>query len=59
MGHRQWVERAFATQLDARSTDDREALVDLLVVATDVYTWKPLRATGSLGEALPSRESRT
>jgi AcrR family transcriptional regulator len=42
-GHRQWVERAFATQLDARSAGDREALVDLLVVATDVYTWKLLR----------------
>ncbi len=35
-GTGQWVERAFATQLDARSADDREALVDLLVVATDV-----------------------
>jgi AcrR family transcriptional regulator len=36
--HRRWVEDVFAPYL----TGD-EALVDLLVVATDVYTWKLLR----------------
>jgi AcrR family transcriptional regulator len=40
--HRTWVTEVFAPYLpddDAR----REELVDLLVVATDVYTWKLLR----------------
>jgi AcrR family transcriptional regulator len=35
--HRTWVREAFAP-----ATDD-EAVLDLLVVATDVYTWKLLR----------------
>ena len=35
--HRAWVEEAFAP------FSPREDLVDLLVVATDVYTWKLLR----------------
>ena len=35
--HRDWVRTVFA---DAA---DREDVVDLLVVATDVYTWKLLR----------------
>lgn len=39
--HRQWVEESFATRLP--DDDSREALVDLLVVATDVYAWKLLR----------------
>jgi len=39
--HRQWVEEAFAPQLAGRS--DRDEVVDLLVVATDVLTWKILR----------------
>jgi AcrR family transcriptional regulator len=41
--HRRWVEEAFAPQLQARPELDRESLTDLLVVATDVYTWKLLR----------------
>ena len=39
--HRAWVEEVFAPQL-AR-VDHAEELTDLLVVATDVYTWKLLR----------------
>jgi AcrR family transcriptional regulator len=39
--HREWVRTVFAPQL-ARATDP-DALLDLLVVATDVYTWKLLR----------------
>lgn len=39
--HRAWVEEVFAPFLAA--TEDGEGLVDLLVVATDVYTWKLLR----------------
>jgi len=39
--HRAWVEEVFAPQLAGRANADE--LVDLLVVATDVYTWKLLR----------------
>jgi AcrR family transcriptional regulator len=39
--HREWVEEVFAPQLAGRI--DREELVDLLVVATDLLTWKILR----------------
>jgi AcrR family transcriptional regulator len=40
--HRRWVEESFAEQLPADGTRN-QALVDLLVVATDVYAWKLLR----------------
>lgn len=42
-GHRRWVRWAFAPQLDARPGTARNQLEDLLVVGTDVYTWKLLR----------------
>ncbi len=35
----------------AADHDDREALVDLLVVATDVLTWKILRRDGGMSRA--------
>jgi AcrR family transcriptional regulator len=41
--HRDWVREVFAPQLDTVPAADRDDLVDLLVVATDVYTWKLLR----------------
>jgi AcrR family transcriptional regulator len=41
--HRQWVADVFAPHLAASSAKEREELTDLLVVATDVYTWKLLR----------------
>jgi AcrR family transcriptional regulator len=41
--HRRWAEDSFGPQLQMRTPADREALVDLLVVATDLYTWKLLR----------------
>src|SRR6266852_2203929 len=44
--HREWVEQAFTPQLAGRR--DREELVDLLVVATDVLTWKILRRDGGM-----------
>jgi AcrR family transcriptional regulator len=44
--HREWVEEVFAPQLAGRR--DREELVDLLVVATDVLTWKILRHDGGM-----------
>lgn len=44
--HREWVEQVFAPQLAGRG--DREELVDLLVVATDVLTWKILCRDGGM-----------
>jgi AcrR family transcriptional regulator len=46
--HRDWVRTVFAPQLAARPEASREALTDLLVVATDVYTWKLLRRDSGL-----------
>jgi AcrR family transcriptional regulator len=40
--HREWVETVFARSLPTRTTT-RSRLVDVLVVATDVYAWKLLR----------------
>ena len=42
LGHRRWVEEVFAAHLP-ETTDTRSRLVDVLVVATDVYAWKLLR----------------
>jgi len=44
--HREWVDEVFAPQLVGRR--DRRELVDMLVVATDVLTWKILRRDGGL-----------
>ncbi|MFI5510004.1 TetR/AcrR family transcriptional regulator [Mycobacterium sp. NPDC051804] len=41
-GHRAWVKQVFDTQLPEPPAA-RSRLVDMLVVATDVYTWKLLR----------------
>ena len=41
--HRRWVEDVFEPQLATLTRAAREELTDLLVVATDVYTWKLLR----------------
>jgi AcrR family transcriptional regulator len=42
-GHREWVRYAFGPDLKRRRGARRQRLEDLLVVATDVYTWKLLR----------------
>ncbi len=42
-GHRRWVRWAFEPQLAGRTDAVRNQLEDLLVVATDVFTWKLLR----------------
>lgn len=42
-GHREWVRWAFEPQLRRRRGARRQRLEDLLVVTTDVYTWKLLR----------------
>jgi hypothetical protein len=44
--HRAWVERVFAPMLP-EAPDARRTAVALLVVATDVYTWKLLRRDAS------------
>ena len=41
--HRQWVEQHFAPQLERYDPPERDMLVDALVCACDVYTWKLLR----------------
>ncbi len=42
-GHRRWVRWAFGPQLDRRTGARKGQLEDLLVVATDLYTWKLFR----------------
>jgi predicted acylesterase/phospholipase RssA len=42
LAHREWVEDVFADRLPEQ-TDERSRLIDVLVVATDVYAWKLLR----------------
>lgn len=49
--HRSWVEEVFAADLEGVRGTEREALTDLLVVATDVYTWKLLRRDRGLSRA--------
>ena len=41
-GHRQWVRRQFAAHIE-RLKQPRRTLIDELVCACDVYTWKVLR----------------
>jgi len=48
--HRGWVTEVFGPLLPTRTTDHDEA-VDLLVVATDVYTWKLMRRDRGLSRA--------
>ena len=54
--HRDWVQEVFAPYLEA--ADDPEELADLLVVATDVYTWKLLRRDRGLGRNRTERRMR-
>jgi AcrR family transcriptional regulator len=42
LAHREWVEQVFADRLPGR-LNERARLIDVLVVATDVYAWKLLR----------------
>jgi AcrR family transcriptional regulator len=48
--HRTWVIEVFEPHL-SHDRERRDELVDLLVVATDVYTWKLLRRDRSLSRA--------
>jgi AcrR family transcriptional regulator len=47
LAHREWVEQVFARRLP-ESGDARARLIDVLVVATDVYAWKLLRLDRAL-----------
>jgi AcrR family transcriptional regulator len=42
-GHRQWVQRQFAAQIDRADPICRRSLIDALVCVCDAYTWKLLR----------------
>lgn len=57
--HRDWVRAVFAPQLEQSAADDRGVLEDLLVVATDVYTWKLLRRDGGLSRARAEERMHT
>ena len=54
--HREQIVEVFEPQLATRPTAEHEALIDLLVVATDVYTWKLLRRDRGLDR--PTTEAR-
>ncbi len=57
--HRRWVAEVFTGQLATLSPDDREQSLDLLVVATDVYTWKLLRRDRGLSRPQTERRIHT
>jgi AcrR family transcriptional regulator len=54
--HRDWVTETFAPFLAA--ADDPDAVTDLLVVATDVYTWKLLRRDRGLSRPVTEQRMR-
>ncbi|GAA3739745.1 TetR/AcrR family transcriptional regulator [Leifsonia bigeumensis] len=49
--HREWVVNVFGTALPG-GMQEQEAVIDLLVVATDVYAWKLLRRDRGLGRVV-------
>jgi AcrR family transcriptional regulator len=55
--HLVWVRKVFAPFLPD-DADEREAVIDLLMVATDVYTWKILRRDRGLGIEETARRVR-
>lgn len=57
--HRDWVRATFAPQLESHPASARDAAIDLLVVATDVYTWKILRRDRELNRAQTEHRIRT
>jgi AcrR family transcriptional regulator len=54
--HRRWVVQVFGDWLDA--APDLDALTDLLVVATDLHTWKLLRRDRGLDRATTEARMR-
>lgn len=53
--HRRWVTDAFSPLMLDRPRPEQEELLDLLVVCTDVYTWKLLRRDRGLSRAQAER----
>jgi len=53
--HRTWVLEAFGPLFADRAPAERDELTDLLVVATDVYTWKLLRRDRDLDRSVAER----
>jgi AcrR family transcriptional regulator len=49
--HRDWIARVFADDLEQLEAKVRPSVLDALVVATDVYTWKLLRRDMARGVA--------
>jgi AcrR family transcriptional regulator len=56
--HRDWVARVFRPQLSDQTEEGRALIADLLVVATDVYTWKLLRRDHGLSRDLTEQRMR-
>jgi AcrR family transcriptional regulator len=57
--HRRWVSEVFAPSLAGLSRSRRDEVVDLLVVATDVYTWKLLRRDRGLSRVQTGQRIET
>jgi AcrR family transcriptional regulator len=53
-GHRQWVQRQFASDIGRLDAKRRQSLIDELVCVCDVYTWKLLRR--DMGRSRPETE---
>jgi AcrR family transcriptional regulator len=56
--HRDWVKQVFAPAFEGRPPADRDTLLDLLIVATDVYTWKLWRRDRGLSRRLAESRAR-
>jgi len=53
--HRTWVESVFTPLLGDITGSEREEMIDMLVIATDVYTWKILRRDRGLSRKVVER----
>jgi len=53
--HRAWVEDVFTPQLGDLTGSEREEMIDMLVIATDAYTWKILRRDRGLSRKVVER----
>jgi AcrR family transcriptional regulator len=56
--HRSWVESVFTPLLGDLTRSEREEMIDMLVVVTDVYTWKILRRDRKLSRKLVEHRMR-
>jgi len=56
--HRSWVESVFTPLLGDLTKPEREEMIDMLVVVTDVFTWKILRRDRKLSRKLVEQRMR-